>query len=255
MAGGHLKIDSREEMINYGLRALGHPVIQVNVDDSQLHDRIDDALDLWWEYHNEGTELIFLHRQITQEDKDRGWIELPDNIQAVLEVVTTDGYGMNGIATINNLSYQMFLTDMMGAQRLARSGLGEYYQTMTRLNTFNQTFTTRKRMSFNWHHHRLTLQRDWTDIAVGSWMLLECYRIINPDENGASFNDRWLKKYIIAQFKKQWGDNLIKYGGAQLPGGVTINAEAIYNDGRADCEKLEEELKNDYQLPCDFYMG
>jgi len=254
MAGRHLKIDSREEMINYGLRALGHPVIQINVDESQLHDRIDDALDLWWEFHNEGTELIFLHHQVTQDDKDRGWIELPDNIQAVISILTLDGNGSNGIATIN-LSYQMFLTDMMNATRLTRGGLGDYYITQSWLSTINQTFNARKRTSFNWHHHRLTIQSSWNDVTVGDWIAIEAYRIINPDDNGSSFNDRWLKKYIIAQFKKQWGDNLIKYGGAQLPGGVTINAEQIYNDGRQDCRDLEEELKNDYQLPCDFYMG
>lgn len=254
MASSHMKINSREELMEYGLRALGSPVIQINVDQSQLQDRIDDALDLFWEYHNEGTELVFVSRQITQEDKDRGYIELPDNIQAVLNVLMVDGGGSTGIATVN-LSYQVFLTDIMNATRLTRGGLGDYYLSQSWLSTINQTFNTRKRLAFNWHHHRLTIQGNWSEIGVGDWLAVECYRIIHPGEVGGVYNDRWLKKYVVAQFKKQWGDNLIKYGGAQLPGGVTINAEQIYNDGRADCKELEDELKNDYQLPVDFYMG
>ncbi len=242
--------------MEYGLRALGHPVVQVNVDESQLQDRIDDALDLWWEYHNEGTELTFLNRQITQGDKDTGSIQLPETVMSVVDVIQGSGIGSagSGIASIDNLQYRAFMTDVMNVNRITAGGLSTFYMAMSNLSLIGQTFGSRKRLDFEYNSSQLTLQGNW-DLQVGDWIAIECYVIIDPDEVGKAYNSRWLKKYIVAAFKKQWGDNLIKYGGAQLPGGVTINAERIYEDGRADCVALEEELRNNYEEPIDFYMG
>jgi len=243
---------SREDLIGYAMRSLGAPVIRVNIDPTQAEDRIDDALDLFWEFHSEGSELVFLHRQITQQDKDRGYFELPANIISVLGVSTPGG--ASGMSSAN-LSYQMYITDIMDARRIATGGLGSYYITQSWLGMLNGTFNNLKRVTFNHHHGRLNIMASADELAVNSWVAVECYQAVSPTDFERVYNNRWLKKYVVAQFKKQWGDNLIKYGGAQLPGGVTINAEQLYNDGRTDCKELEEELKSDYQLPCDFYMG
>lgn len=250
----HFNINNRQEMMEYALRALGHPVIQINVDAAQLNDRIDDALDLFWEYHNEGTEQVFIHYQVTQDDVDRGYMKLPDEVTSVTDVILVDGTGTNGIAGIN-LSYQMFITDLMNVRRILQGGLSNYYVSMQHLNTITQTFNPRKRLTFNCHHSRLKILGGTPGISVGDWIAIEAYVIIDPEQVSQAWSSRWLKKYVIAQFKKQWGDNLIKYGGAQLPGGVVLNAEQIYNDGRQDCKDLEEELRNNYEYPVDFMVG
>ena len=251
------RINSREQLKEYALRTLGAPVLLINVDDSQLEDRIDDALDLWWEYHNSGTELSFLFHQITAQEIADQRIILPEGVMSVLRVLgpnSGDGGGSTGIATIN-LQYQMYITDIWNARRIMQGGMGSFFITQSYLNTIQDTFSTEDRLNFNMHHGRLTLLNDWAAIKEGNWISIEAYTQIDPTAVGSVYNDRWLKKYVTAQFKLQWGSNLIKFAGAQLPGGMTVNAEQIWNDAKEEVKALEEELKSDYQLPCDFFVG
>lgn len=253
------RINSREELKEYALRALGAPVLLINVDDEQLEDRIDDVLDLFWEYHADGSELVFLHHQVTQEDKDTGKFILPPGVLSVLSVYhagSNSGGGSNGIATIN-LQYQAHITDIMNPRRIMLGGLGAFYITQSYLNLISDTFSAADRLTFNKHHDRLTILSDWGQVNVGDWIGIEAYIPIVPDENGGGdvWNNRWLKRYTIAQFKLQWGSNLIKFAGAMLPGNIQINAEQIYSEAKEEIARLEEELKNDYQLPVDFFVG
>lgn len=251
------RINSREQLKEYALRALGAPVLLINVDDEQLEDRIDDALDLFWEYHADGSELGFISHQVIQADKDSGKFTLPPGVLSVVNVYnagSNSAGGGNGIATIN-LQYQSYITDVMNPRRILTGGLGNYYITQASLDLLGSTFSASDRLTFNKHHDKLVIMNDWGLISVGDWIGLEAYTIIDPDQNNDVWNNRWLKKYVIAQFKLQWGSNLIKFSGAALPGNITVNAEQIFNDAKEEVKALEEELKNDYQLPVDFFMG
>lgn len=252
MAGS--RINSREEFINYGLRELGAPVVNINVDRQQLEDRVDDALDLFWEFHSDGSELMYLNHQVTEDDKTRGYIELPSDILSVLNILHIEGQGASGIATIN-LAYQAYITDLVNVNRIVVGGLSSYYISQSFITLMNNTFNSPKRLTFNHHHGRVTIHGGWEKITVGDWIAVECYKAVTEDTSKNIYNNRWLKKYVVALFKRQWGNNLIKYDGAQLPGGVTVNAQRIYDDGRADCDKLEEELRQDYEYPVDFMVA
>lgn len=250
------RINSRQELKEYALRALGAPVLLINVDDEQLEDRIDDVLDLFWEYHADGSELVFLNHQILQSDYDDRRVILPPGVLSVLGVHHA-GSGIGGGSGIStfNLQYQAYMTDLMNPRQIMMGGLGSFYITQNYLSTIGNTFSSSDRLTFNKHHDRLNIIGDWSRIRVNDWFGIEAYVPINPQDNGDVWNNRWLKRYTIAQFKLQWGSNLIKFSGAALPGNITVNAEQIYNDAKEEVRLLEEELKNDYQLPVDFFVG
>lgn len=253
------RINNREELKQYALRANGAPVLLINVEDQQLEDRLDDALDMFWEYHSDGSELIFLNHEITQADLDAQEIVLPDGVLSILSVlspISAGGGGNTGIATIN-LQYQMFITDIMNYRRImsGAGGLSSFYITQQYLGQIGDTFSYQRRLVFNKHNDRLTLLTDWSTLKPGDWISIECWRVINPEKVGEVYNNRWLKKYATALVKYQWGSNLIKFGGAQLPGGVTVNAEEIFRTAKEEVKELEEELQHDYQLPVDFFVG
>lgn len=252
------RIHSREELKQYGLRKIGAPVIKINVDDQQLEDRIDDALDLFWEYHSDGSEQIWLNYQLTEKDIQDQEIRLPDgilSITSVLSPVSGTGGGNTGIANIN-LQYQMFITDVMNVRKIMSGcGLSSFYITQQYLGMMQDTFSYERRLAFNKHHDRLSLLTDWSSMRAGDWIGIECYRVINPERVGEANNNRWLKNYVAALFKLQWGNNLMKFGGASLPGGVQVNASEILSEAHAEVDKLEEELHKAYQEPIDFFIG
>ena len=252
------RIKTREEFKNYGLRALGAPVLRINVDDQQLEDRIDDALDLFWEYHSDGSELVFIHVQVTEAMKQQGWVQLPAETQSVLRVINAaagDQGGGNGIATIN-LQYQEYITTLMNPRRIIQGdGLASYYITQSYLGMLNDTFSTEDRINFNQHYDRLEIFTDWKLIPVGSWMVVECYRRVTPEKSGDVWNNRWLKKYAVALFKKQWGMNLIKFANAQLPGGVQLSGREILEEAQEEIDKLKQELHDMYECPPTFFVG
>lgn len=250
--GAMSRVNSREELKDYALRALGAPVLQINVDVEQLEDRINDALDMFWEYHADGSQRVFLKHQLTQQNFDDARVELPKTVLSVLRVLPLD----NAMAPVVNLQYVMYITDVMDIRRLNSSGgIGAYALTMSHLNLLQDMFNTEKVIGFNMHKNYLTIETDWTKMAVGDWLLVECYVLTDPTEFAEVWNNKWLREYTTALFKKQWGANLIKYSGAQLSGGVTINGEKIHDDAVNEIKELEERLRNEYQLPVDFFIG
>ncbi len=251
------RINSREEFKNYCLRALGAPVLRINVDNEQLEDRIDDAIDLFHEYHSDGSELVFLHIQVTAEHLEKRYFILPPETQSVLRVIHAgagSGGGANGIANLN-LQYQAYMTDLMNPRKVMGDGLASYYITQSYLNTLSDTFSADDRISFNQHHDRLQILGSWEAIKEGDWIAVECYRKVLPERTGDVFNNRWLKKYAIALFKKQWGINLIKFANAQLPGGVQISGQEILNEAQAEIDRLKQELHDMYEEPPSFFVG
>lgn len=250
------RINSRKEIKEYALRALGAPVILINIDDEQIEDRVDDALDLFWEYHADGTELVFFHHQITEEEKENQVVVLPSDVLSVISVY--DGTGGNGgstgIANVN-LQYQSYITEMMSSRRITSGGLSSYYITSSYLQGLSDTFSPPGRKEFNKHHNKLYLQGGWDAITVGHWISIEGYRPITEESTNDIWNNRWLKKYITALCKYQWGSNLMKFTGVTLPGQIQVNAQEIFNTAKEEVKELETELHQNYELPPDFFVG
>lgn len=246
------RVKSKQTLEDYILRALGAPVLKINADAAQIEDRIDDALEMFWQYHADGVRRTFFKHQVVQGDIDAGGITLPKGIMSVLRVMPVNG---QDILSVNNLQYVMYITDIMDIRRFNGEGLSTYANTMSYLNTIADLFGYEKVIEFNLHDHFLEMQTDWTKVKVGDWMLVECYVIIDPTQYNDVWNNYWLKQYCVALVKKQWGWNLWKYLNNTLPGGVQINGEGIYNEGKADAAALEDRLRNEFEDPVDMMVG
>jgi len=315
------KPTTRQEFTDYCLRKLGWPVLQINVDDDQVNDRIDEALQFWYDYHYDGTEKMFLKHRITQQDIDRGWIYCPDSVIFVTGVFPFDE--SNSSINMFDLRYQLRLHDLYDFTSVSYVS---YEITMQHLRTLNLLFSGTPQFRFHRHQNKLHLDIDWTrDLDPGQYVVAECYRrlqpesititgtvagnttsntiigtgtifdqelvekdfiqidgtakqikkIISPTEiildsphssntsgitvtkegNTDVWNDRFLKKYATAKIKQQWGSNLKKFEGIQMPGGVTLNGQKIYDEAIEEIEKLEEDLISTNVLPGDMFIG
>jgi hypothetical protein len=314
------KPTTRKQFKEYCLRRLGWPVIDINVDEDQVEDRIDDALGYYYDYHFDGTEKIYMKHRITQEDIDRRWIYCPDAVIFVTGVFPFDA--SNSSVNMFDLRYQLRLHDLYDFTSVSYVS---YEITMQHIRTLNLLFSGTPQFRFNRHQNKLMLDVDWTQHQPGEYVIMECYRKLDPEtitlsgtvsmnttsntvigtgtkfdqeilENdmvtfgtnihqvrfikspteivlantptanansvvmtvtGASdvWNDRFLKAYATAKIKYQWGSNLSKFAGVQLPGGVTLDGPRIMEEAHADIEKLEEEMHSLNVLPSDMFMG
>jgi hypothetical protein len=311
---------TRQQFKDYCLRKLGHPVIQINVDDDQVEDRIDEALQFFNEYHFEGCEKVYMKHKFTQEDIDRQWIYCPDPVIFVIGVMPFDD--SNSSVNMFDLRYQLRLHDLYDFTSVSYVS---YEITMQHIRTLNLLFSGTPQFRFNRNHNKLFLDIDWErDATVGEYVVIECYRKMNPDTvtitgtvsatntantltgTGTKFDqellegdvitigstevqikrilspteiqltkvptsdisgtvtvagltdvwdNRFLKKYGTALIKKQWGTNMKKFGGIQMPGGVTLNGKEIYDEAVEELSKIEEEMQSYNVLPSDFIMG
>ena len=313
---------TRAQFKDYCLRRLGWPVIQINVDDEQVEDRIDDALQFFHDYHFDGCEKLYMKHKITQEDIDRRWIYCPDAVISVTGVMPFD----NSNSSINmfDLRYQLRLHDLYDFTSVSYVS---YEITMQHIRTLNLLFSGTPQFRFNRHKNRVMLDINWSsDVAPGEYVIIECYRKLEPDVvsltgtlNGSSgskiitgtntifdqeviendfiqlsdnrnlqirkinsptelemvyelttnvtsltaskegvsdvWDDRFLKQYATAKIKYQWGSNLSKFAGIQMPGGVTLDGPRIMEEAQREIDKIEEEMQSYNVLPNDFMMG
>ena len=317
------KPTTRAQFKDYCLRRLGHPVIQINVDDDQVEDRIDDALSFWSDYHYDGTEKIYMKHQFTQADIDRRWIYCPDAIISVTGVLPFDD--SNSSINMFDLRYQLRLHDLYDFTSVSYVS---YEITMQHIRTLNLLFSGTPQFRFNRHQNKLFLDIDWSaDAQVGKYVIVECYRKLEPEtitltgtvagntssntmigtntifdqeivendfitlsdgqsvqvrkinspteivisasalsanvsantmtKGGVSdvWNDRFLKQYATAKIKYQWGTNLSKFAGIQMPGGVTLDGPRIMQEALEELNKIEEEMQSFNVLPNDMFMG
>jgi hypothetical protein len=244
---------SRQQLAEYCLRALGAPVIEINIDEDQIEDRIDEALQFYQEYHADAVVRTFIKHAITQTDLDNGFITLPDAVLSVTRLFNIANGGDS--ADMFSVKYQMFLNDMYALRD--PSGLVDYELTKQYLGMIEMMVTgTSQQVTYARHKNTLTIQDDWQKyVTVGQYLVIECYTAVDPDQYVEVYNDMALKRYCTALLKRQWGANLIKFEGMQLPGGVTINGRQIFDDANADLQKLEEEWDSKFQLPTDFFVG
>jgi hypothetical protein len=241
---------SRATFKEYCLRSLGKPVIEINVDDDQVDDRIDEALEYWIDYHYDGTEHTFLKHAVTQDDKDNGYITVSEDIIGVMDLFDIgDALSTNNLF---NIRYQIALNDLYD---LSRYDLVPYFMNFQNIRFIEEMLIGKQPFRYNRHLDKLHIDMDWDKIAVGNYVVAKVYQKVDPDTNTDAWNDRWLKRYATALIKRQWGANLIKYEGMQLPGGVQFNGRSIYEDAIQEIQRLEEEMNTSYGLPVHDMIG
>lgn len=322
---------TRQQLIDYCLRKLGHPVTEINVDDDQVEDRIDDAFQYYRDYHYDAVQRIFMkhmvtasrmtvtsettsttlnmfalgdtvygrtsgaHGLITQEgpgntstgttlmlqnirgtfqageeiystksantatmvsialgDIDNGYLTLNDAIINVVRVLPfTDT--KTGMDYMFDLRYQLRLNDLFD---LLSTSIIYYQQIKAHLSLIEMLLVGQKTVEFSRHTNRLYLDMAWDkETNPGEYMIVECYRILDPTEFPDVYNDWFLKRYATALIKRQWGENLKKFQGIQMPGGVTLNGQIIYDEAIQEINILENEMETRYQAPPNFFVG
>ena len=238
-------------MKEYCLRKLGKPVIEINVADEQIDDRIDEAIAYWTDYHFDGSEKTFYKYQITQQDIDNGYIEMPQNIIGVVDIFPIGGWTSN-TSNIFSLQYQIALNDLY---TLTSQTMVPYYMTMQHVELMQQILVGMQPLRYNRHLNKLHIDMNWNKLSPGFWIIIEAYKVLDPSVAQDMWSDRWLLKYATQLIKKQWGTNLSKFGGMKLPGGVIMNGADIYEQAESEIEKLELEMVNSYSLPVTHFIG
>jgi hypothetical protein len=244
---------SRQGLIDYALRRLGAPVIEINVDEDQIEDRIDDALQFYQEYHSDATMRIYLKHELTAQDITNRYISLNDNILYVKRIFPFVGDSSN--INMFSVKYQMHMNDLYD---LSYIGDLLYYEMVQQyMSLLDMKLNGQSEFSrFNRHMNELHLDIDWeSDVKAGDYVIVECMRIVDPSTYTDVYNDMFLKQYATALIKQQWGANLIKFEGMQMPGGITINARQIFEDANLELEKIREQMQLNYEMPPDFYVG
>ena len=280
---------TRQGLIDYCLRRLGAPVLEINVDDDQIDDLVDDALQYFQERHYDGVERMYLKYQITQDDINRGSATNQSGSSNTVGIVTTTGTSSNvpGLGTITSnfyetsnfiqvpdsvigiekifkfdtssisggmfsIKYQLFLNDLYYFNSVE---LLQYAMTKTYLEDIDHLLTTDKQVRFNKRQDRLYLDIDWKAQTVGSYMIIDCYRALDPASFTQIYNDSFLKKYLTALIKRQWGQNLIKFNGVKLPGGIELNGRQIFDDAEREIADIQSRMSMDYELPPYDFIG
>ena len=244
---------TRQTLIDYCLRSLGEPVLEVNVDDDQLDDRVDEAIQFYQEYHSDAVVRKFYKHVVTSADITNEYITLDESLLFVNRVFSLDQTG--AAAGEFSAEYQMHLNGLHSrGSMMDIVGWTMQRDHMALLELKINGMTTP--IIHSRHKDRLALMIDWSsDVTAGEYIIVEGYETIDPDTFTDVYNDRFLKSYLTALIKKQWGLNLLKFEGVQLPGGVTLNGRQIYDDAITDIEKLEEEMALRHETPPDFAIG
>ena len=241
---------SRSEFKEYCLRKLGKPVIEINVDDDQVEDRIDEALKYYWDYHFDGSEKLYYKHLITSTDIANKYITLPENIIGVVKLFPV-GQSLNTM-NLFNLRYQIALNDLY---TLTTQSMVPYVMAMQHIQFLEEILVGQKPVRYSRHKDRLYIDMDWGLAVEGEYFVVEAYQVIDPDTFTDVWGDRWLSLYTTALIKYQWGSNLTKFTGMVLPGGVQFNGEKIQDDAKAEIESLEQEMQTSYTLPAYHMVG
>ena len=269
-------ITSRETLKQYCLRALGKPVIEINVEDDQVEDRIDEAIQYFAQYHYDGSERMYLKYQVTADDitrarsdetittvtdtadstvtasfkEGKNYIPMPSNVMSVLQIFPfTDKAALN----LFDVRYQLRLNDLYD---FSSTSIIHYDMVLRHLDFLDHILVGEKPTRFNQYNNRLYIDMDWkNDISVGEYLIIECYRKLDPETMTDVYNDIFLKRYVTALFKRQWGANLSKFNGVTMLGGVTLNGQQIFQEAQEDIRKLEEEIRGTYETPVTYMIG
>ena len=277
---------TRQELIDYCLRQLGAPVVEINVADEQLSDLMDDAIQFFQERHFDGVQQVYLKYQVTQDDIDRGkarpsgapsnnagglgittstatatiagvgatftynensnYLQVPPDIIGVNKVFQFDDSQSVNSSNMFNFEYQLFLNDIYfwGTTDILSYSMAKSY-----LETINFLLNTHKQIRFNQRQDRLYLDIAWTKLRKDDFLIIDCWKAMNPNDYAKVYNDSFLKPYLTALIKRQWGQNLIKFQGVKLPGGIEFNGRQIYDDGQRELDDIKSKMLSTYELP------
>ena len=276
------KPESRGQLINFGLRKLGYPVLEINLDTDQIHDALDDTIQLYNERHYNGIERMYLKYKITQDDIDRGsakdtngvgivtttgistsnvtvtnnfyetsnFLSMPDHVIGVNKIFKFDTSSISG--GMFSIKYQLFLNDLYYFNSVE---LLQYAMTKTYLEDIDFLLTTDKQIRFNQRQDRLYLDIDWGAQSKDTFIVMDCFRALDPDTFTQVYNDPFVKLYLTALIKRQWGQNLIKFRGVKLPGGIEMNGREIYDDAQRDLDALKQKMATEYETPPLDFIG
>ena len=274
--------NSRGQLINFGLRKLGYPVLEINLDTDQIHDALDDTIQMYNERHYNGIERMYLKYKVTQDDIDRGkadgttgvgivtttgistsnvtvqsnfyetsnFISVPDHVIGINKVFKFDTSSISG--GMFSIKYQLFLNDLYYFNSV---NLLQYAMTKSYLEDIDFLLTSDKQIRFNQRQDRLYLDFDWGAQQLDDFIVIDCFRARDPEEYNQVYNDPFVKKYFVALMKKQWGMNLIKFRGTKLPGGIELNGREIYDDGVRELEALTSRMAQDFETPPLDFIG
>lgn len=246
------KPGSRQELADYCLRALGAPVVEINIDDDQLGDRIDEAFQFYREYHSDATIRRYRKHQVTATDVTNEYIDIPETFIHVSRVLP---FQVTGGAGDFNVEYQIMLNDIYDLR--GPNSVLHYAMSQQHLALVDTLFDGKDQtVRFNRHMNRLFIETRWgTDVKAGEFVIIEGYETVDPATFTDVYNDIFLKKYLTALIKRQWGTNLKKFGGLQLPGGVEINGQQIYDEANEEIKEIEEQMQSRYEMPPLDFMG
>lgn len=245
--------NSRQSLKDYALRRLGAPVIDINVDDAQVEDSLDDALQFFTEYHFDGVEEVYLKHQITQTDIDNSYLDMNSIDSNVVSVTKLFNLAVHSV-NMFDVSYQLALNDFFGT--FSTGSLTNYTITKQHLEMLQDILDPEKRIRFSKVTNKLYGDFDWSeDLNVGDYVLIQAYSALDPETYTEIYKDRLLKEYVTALIKRAWGNNLSKFSGIQLPGGVEFNGERILSEANDEIRRIEEEVQDKYELPPDFMVG
>jgi hypothetical protein len=242
---------SREQLKDWCLRQLGFPVIEINVDDDQVDDRIDEALQYWHDFHFDGIERWYTKHQVTATDKSNEYITITEENIGVTRIFPLGS--TNASVNMFDLRYQMRLHELYD---FTSTSYVNYALTMQHIRTLDLLFSGETPIRFNRHTDKLYIDWDWTnDVNTGEYIIIDGYTIINPETYTDAFNDRMLKKLATAYIKKQWGANMKKFGGMQLPGGVVLNGKDTFDEAAIEIAELELLIRQTYEEPPQMIIG
>lgn len=246
-----MAITSRQQFKEYILRRLGSPVIDINVDDEQIEDRIDDALLKYRDYHFDGMEHVYYPHQLTQTDINNRYITLPNDFVGVTRVFDiNDSYGAMNLF---NIRYQLHLNELFNISSVS---IAPYVVAMRHIEFLEEVFVGKKPIRFNRNMNKLQIDMSWDDdTQVGQFVMIEGYREVNPEEYPDVWEEPWLKQYATQLVKRQWGEHLKLYEGMNLPGGITFNGQKIWDEAQEEIQRLEDTVINDYSLPVTDMIG
>jgi hypothetical protein len=271
------KPSTRQGLIDYCLRQLGAPVLEINVADEQIDDLVDDAIQYFNERHYDGVERMYLKYKVTQEDLDRGkaggtdgvgivtttgtsnisgisttfnfyetsnYIQVPDSVIGIEKIFKFDTSSISG--GMFSIKYQLFLNDLYYFNSVE---LLQYAMTKSYLEDIDFLLTTDKQIRFNKRQNRLYLDIDWGAQSKDTFFVIDCHRALDPKDFSKIYNDSFMKKYLTSLIKRQWGQNLIKFNGVKLPGGIELNGRQIYEDAQRELEDIKQRMSMEYELP------
>lgn len=248
---------SRQTLIDFCLRRLGEPVLEVNVDEDQIEDKVDDALQMYQEFHSDATFKTYLKHQVTQTDIDNEYIPVPSNVIYVTKLFPINPLFQD--IDMFDIRYQYMLNSIADFTGFS-GGISYYYQMEQYLEFIDMLLSGSPLTTWSRHQDRLYIWGDFNggtvnNIEVGDYVVAEVFTVVDPDSFTSVYNDMFVKNYTTSLIKQQWGMNMLKFEGIQLPGGVTVNGRQLYDDATQELQTLEEKLRLEQELPPDFFMG